>query len=158
EATELLAPVAESTVIAAHCHLPMDVYVGRHHLFNTGTVGNPLDGFMGATYLLLEGDWDGWTGVFRRVPADFSACVREFERQGFVEQVGQVGRLIVEEFRTCRMRLAPFKVWLSERLGGQTVPDREVEAGWVEAFLALPDSAIEAYMPPEYRRAHLPRL
>ncbi len=158
EAAALLAGVAEATVIGAHSHLVMDAWIGGRHWLNPGTVGNPLDGFSGATYLLLDGDWDGWRGTIRRVPCDFSPCVREFERQGFVEQVGQVGRLIIEEFKVFRLRLWPFKAWMAAQFPGQSIPDRDIEPAWVDRFLALSEDEIEAYMPAEYRRAHLPRL
>ncbi len=157
-AENLLASVQENTYISGHSHLMLDKYFGRHHVLNSGTVGCPLDGFHGATYLLLEGDWDGWRGTYRRIPCDFSACLTEFERQGFVEQVGPMGRLVMEEFVVSRLRLYPFKIWLAQQFPGQFMRDHDLDPALVDRFMALSEDEMEAYMPAEYRRAHLPRL
>ena len=44
ELKALLTDVAETTVVAAHSHLPLDRRAGRWQLVNPGTVGVPLDG------------------------------------------------------------------------------------------------------------------
>jgi len=109
--TAMLQNVAETTVLAAHSHLSLDRQVGRWHLLNPGSVGNPLDGDLRASYLLLEGDEHGWCGVLRKVPFDTERVYREFARTGFVEQCGVVGHLVVQEYHTARLEVMPFLEW-----------------------------------------------
>jgi hypothetical protein len=108
--------------------------------------------------MLLEGDWDGWQATVRRVPCDFSACIREFKRQGFVEQVGPMGRLVMEEFVVSRLRLWPFKAWLAEQFPNQFIRDHDLDPALVDRFLAFSEDEMEKYMPAEYTRANLRRL
>jgi predicted phosphodiesterase len=111
ELAPLFAGVAEGTIVAAHTHLPFDRRIGRWHLFNPGSVGVPLLGELVASYLLLEGDADGWHGTFRRVPIDNGAVLAEFARQGFVEECGIIGELVIAEFETARLQINPFLEW-----------------------------------------------
>jgi len=103
--TELLGDVEEDTVIAGHTHLPLDRRSGRWHLLNPGSIGVPLDGQFTASYMLLNGDKEGWQPTFRRVPFDYEPIYREFERLGFVEECGVIGRLYIEVFKTARPQL-----------------------------------------------------
>ena len=107
----LLAGVEEGTLVAGHTHLPMDRTVGRWRVLNPGSVGVPLDGRLAASYALLEASGDDWQATIRRVPIDPAPVLREFERQGFVEECGVIGRLVVEEFATARMQLVSFLNW-----------------------------------------------
>jgi hypothetical protein len=111
EIEAMLAGIEETTLIAAHSHLAMDRSVGRWHIMNPGTVGVPLDGMVGASYMIVEGSAQGWQPLFRRIPVDDAPLFSEFERQRFVEICGVVGHLVVEEFKTARLRLHPFAQW-----------------------------------------------
>jgi len=102
---EILADVEENTVIAGHTHLPMDRQSGKWHLLNPGSVGVPLDGQFSASYMLLDGDERGWQAAFRRVPFDYDPIYSEFERLGFIEECGVIGRLYMEVFKTARPQL-----------------------------------------------------
>jgi predicted phosphodiesterase len=64
EIEEMLSSVEQETVIVGHTHLPMDRQSGRWHIFNPGSVGVPLDGVHGASYLLLESDGGPWQPTF----------------------------------------------------------------------------------------------
>jgi predicted phosphodiesterase len=99
---ELLAGVEEATVVFGHTHLPMDRQSGKWHLLNPGSVGVPLDGQFTASYMLLEGGERGWQATFRRVPFDYEPIYSEFEKLGFIDECGVVGKLIVEVFKTAR--------------------------------------------------------
>ncbi len=109
--TPLLAGIAETTIVAGHTHRPMDRQIGRWHVLNPGSVGMMLDNDHRASYLILNGDAAGWRGELRRVPYDKSALFSEFARLGFVEECGPIGALVVEEFATARLRIAPFLRW-----------------------------------------------
>lgn len=111
EITVMLEGVEETTIIAAHSHLALERQVGKWHTLNPGSVGNPLDGNPTGSYLLLDGDEQGWRGTLRRVAFDFNRMLTEFERTRFVEQCGVVGHLVVEEYRSHRLEVLPFLEW-----------------------------------------------
>ena len=110
----MLGEVEETTVIAAHTHLAMDRQVGHWHIVNPGTVGLPLYGIFGATYMLLDGDARGWRSTPRHVPFNYDPIFEEFERLEFVAACGVVGHLAIEEYRTARLHVFPFIRWHQE--------------------------------------------
>jgi len=111
ELAAMLEGVEANTVIGGHSHLSIDRQVGRWHVVNPGTVGNPIDGDLRASYMLMEGDEQGWRATRRQVTYDVQRVLDEFERTDFVEQCGVVGHLIVEEHRTGRLKVLPFLKW-----------------------------------------------
>ncbi len=111
EIETLLAGIDETTIIAGHTHLIMDRQVGRWHILNAGSVGVPVDGILTASYMLLDGNAEGWRASWRRVPFDYAPVFEEFARQRFVDECGLVGRIVVEEFKTARLHLTPFLNW-----------------------------------------------
>ena len=102
EIEKLLSKTEADYVICGHTHLPMDRQSGRWRIFNPGSVGVPLDGIFSASYMILDGNQDGWNATFRRVPFDYEAVYQEFERSGFNKECGPVGRLVVEIYRRAR--------------------------------------------------------
>lgn len=143
EVEEIVRGVAETTLIAAHTHLAMDRRVGGLHLLNPGSVGVPLDGDLSAAYMLIDGDERGWHATFRRVPFDYAPLFAEFERQRFEERCGVIGRLVVDEFRTARLRLHSFLVWREVHH-----PGAPATAALLEQFYA---ADIWEYTLPAYR-------
>jgi predicted phosphodiesterase len=125
EVAEMLVGVEETTVIAAHTHLPVDRQVpGRPdgaawRVLNPGSVGVPLDGCFVSRYLLLEGTAAGWTATAHEVPLDPAPVLREFERQDFSAVCGIVGYFVTQEFRHARLELPTFLSWRRT-----TCPDR----------------------------------
>ena len=109
--SEILNGVEEETVISGHTHLPMDRQSGRWHILNTGSVGMPIAGLMESTYLILDGNWDGWHATQCRIPFDPTPVLRDFEQLGFVEFCGATGALVLEEYRTSRLHVVPFLTW-----------------------------------------------
>jgi predicted phosphodiesterase len=102
EIERLLSNVEADFVICGHTHLPMDRQSRKWRIFNPGSVGVPLDGVHSASYMILEGNEQGWTPTFRRVPFDYEAVFEEFERSGYNRESGPIGRLVVEIYRTAR--------------------------------------------------------
>lgn len=143
EIETMLAVVEETTVIAAHTHLPMDRVVGRWHILNPGTVGVPIDGVFGARYMILEGDSNGWRPTFRHIEYDDSAVFKEFERQRFVKECGAIGHLVIKEFKTARLHLSPFLKWHTT-----TCPDEAITMDTLDAF---GHANYWEYVPPAYR-------
>ena len=111
EVAAMLAGVDEPVVIAGHTHLPLDRTVGAWRVLNPGSVGVPLDGRHCGRYLLLEAGAGAWQAEFRAVPIDPAPVLAEFERQGFLEACGVIGRLVMDEFVTARLELHPFIRW-----------------------------------------------
>ncbi len=143
---ELLAMrvgVAETTLVAAHTHLPMERRVGNYHLLNCGSVGMPLDGQVGrACYLLLEGSATGWHPTWRYVTWDPQPVLAEFARQGFVDECGVIGHLVLAEYHAARLKVTPFLRWRAA-----TCPTAPLGLDLLESFS---QANIWDYTPPDY--------
>lgn len=109
EISKKITDLEANYVVCGHTHLPMDRQVGRWRIFNPGSVGVPLDGVFSASYMILDGNEQGWTATFRRVPFDYSAVFEMFETSGYIEESGPVGRLVVEVYKTARPVLGFFR-------------------------------------------------
>jgi len=151
EISDILRDVEETTVIAAHTHITMDRQVGRWHILNPGSVGNPLDGDPRAKYMILDGDANGWQATLRCVVYDYAPLFAEFERQNLVEQIGATAYLIVEEYKVARARVYPFHRWRHAERDGATET-----LAMAHYFVENVDPAL--YLPEAYRvfeRNHL---
>lgn len=148
---ERFAQVQERYIITAHSHLWLDDDYDRWRIFNSGTVGAPLDGTEGATYMILDGNASGWKCRFRRVSYDVAPILQEFERQDFIGRIGNTGRLVIKEFQTGRLWLYPFKMWQRERFNGLFIHDADITDDMIEEYMSVDH---EQYMPPQYRRSN----
>ena len=117
----MLQGVEETTVIAGHTHLPMDVQAGPHHFINPGSVGLPLNGVDGASYAVLDGNADGWQATFRHMTYDKAPLFAEFERIEYVKHHGATGFLAMNEFRYSRPLIWGYHQWRMQST--PTVPD-----------------------------------
>lgn len=140
---DILAGIAETTVIAAHTHLPMDEQIGRWHIVNPGSAGMGLNGTFVARYTMLTSDGERWRAHPREVAYDRAPLFAEFARLGFEEECGVIGRLVVEEFRTARLRIAPFLRWRQATSG-----DAPFTLDTLAQFRQIDP---EAYMPRAHR-------
>jgi diadenosine tetraphosphatase ApaH/serine/threonine PP2A family protein phosphatase len=111
EIEDMLVDVEETTVVAGHTHLAMDRQVGRRHILNPGAVGNPVDGMPSGSYMLLDGDERGWRPTFRRAPFDREPLLQECVRQGYADECGVIGQLVMQDFETARPGLLTFVCW-----------------------------------------------
>jgi len=102
EIEKLLTKTETDFVICGHTHLPMDRQSGRWQVFNPGSVGVPLDGIFSASYMILEGNAEGWKPTFRRIPFNYDAVFEEFEKSGYNKECGPMGRLVVEIYKRAR--------------------------------------------------------
>jgi len=102
EIEKLLCDIEADFVICGHTHLPMDRQSGRWHIFNPGSVGVPIDGIFSASYMILEGNEQGWKAIFRRISFDYEAIFEEFEKSGYNQESGPMGRLVLEIYKTAR--------------------------------------------------------
>jgi predicted phosphodiesterase len=124
-----LADTQEDLVVAAHTHIAMDRHVARWRVINPGSVGVPLDGSFEARYVILESGGGDWRTSFRRAAYDRQPLFEEFARVGFRDHCGVVGELVLDEFRTARLRLHPFAVWRST-----CYPNRSVDQAMLDEF------------------------
>jgi len=141
-----LAGTVEETVLAGHTHLPLDRTSGRWTVLNPGSVGIPIDGNPAASYLLLEGDAQGWRPTFRRLPFDHQPVLDEFERLGYEAEGGIIAQLVVETVRTARPEVMPFLRWRQDHH-----PDQPLDAGMLAEYRQ--DGAWLRYVHPAYAAA-----
>jgi len=126
EIEKTLCDVKPDYVICGHTHLPMDRQSGKWRIFNPGSVGVPLDGLFSASYMILEGNENGWTPTFRRVLFDYETLFAEFERSGYTRESGPMGKLVLEVFRTARP-LFGFLRWREQHQRDFPISDELVE-------------------------------
>jgi predicted phosphodiesterase len=145
EVTEMLAGVSEPVVITGHTHIPLDRTVGPWRILNPGSVGVPLHGAHCASYLLLDLDArsQSWRPSFHSVPIDPAPVLAEFERQGFAQECGLVGRLVMDEFVSARLELHPFVVWHA-----QHCPERALTPALLAEWAAMDQAP---FILPAYR-------
>jgi predicted phosphodiesterase len=141
--TAILAGIAETTIVAAHTHLPMDEQIGPWHIINPGSAGMGLNGSFVARYTVLTSVGDGWRAQPREVAYDRAPLFAEFAHLRFEEECGVIGHLVVEEFRTARLRIAPFLRWRQA-----TSSDAPFTRETLEQFWAIDP---EHYMPSAHR-------
>lgn len=149
DAEAMLDGVDESFFIFGHTHLRMNRQVGRWHLFNPGSVGAPLDARLGASYLILDGDADGWHPTFRRAVYDPAPNFAAFEERKIVEHLGSTGVLLIEEYKRARPYIYPFNEWCR-----QHHPDEPRTVTLAERFLAEVTD-IDPYLPPAYQTKNI---
>jgi predicted phosphodiesterase len=124
-----LTGITEPIVVAGHTHLAMDRQVDQWRALTPGSVGVPLDGGFDASYLILKSVGEEWQPTFRCVAYDRQPLFEEFDRQSFRERCGVVGELVLEEFRTARVRVHPFAIWRNA-----CYPDRAVTDELLQEF------------------------
>lgn len=145
EAETWLGHIPEEAVIGAHSHIALERHIGRWHIFNPGSVGIPLDGERSASYMVLDGEHDGWRlAAHRRVPFDGARIFDALDKLDFVGRCGVTATLLLKEFQTARMWLWPFIQWKQA-----TFPDQPESVKLLDQFMRLDD--LRPYMPPEYR-------
>ncbi len=99
--------------VASHTHRAFS----RHHqgalVINTGSVGQPFDDDVRASYARLWFLHGRWHGEIVRVPYDRQQAIDDFSHSGFLEQAGELSRLIFKEFSEARMHVGPWRrAWL----------------------------------------------
>lgn len=136
EISRLLSNVEAEFIICGHTHLPMDRQVHRWRILNPGSVGIPLDGIRSASYMILEGNEQGWEPSFRRIAFDYTVIFDEFEKSGYNRECGPIGRLIVEIYKRARPTFG-FLKWREQHRPDSTLTFELVEeffrqANWHE--------------------------
>ena len=125
---ELLTKVRTGSAVFAvgHTHRPLTRACGGCLVINAGSIGLPFDGDPRAAYARLE-----LSGAVKRrvrivrLDYDRAAAERDFALSGFLDGCGPIGRMILNEFRTARGRLAAWTRDFQDRILARelTVPE-----------------------------------
>lgn len=105
---ELRAKVRLRSAVFAvgHTHRPLTRTCRGCLVINAGSIGLPFDGDRRAAYARLEATGAGVRVRIVRLAYDHAAAERDFALSGFLDGSGPIGRIILNEFRTARSRLA----------------------------------------------------
>ncbi|MBE0511407.1 MAG: metallophosphatase family protein [Chromatiales bacterium] len=115
--------------VVSHTHRAFRRELDGNILINTGSVGQPFDGDVRASYARLQ-FWRGrWQGEIRRVAYDREQAIRDFEQSGFLDQAGALAPLIFREFVEAQMRVGPWRrQWLARVQAGEISVAEAVQA------------------------------
>lgn len=108
----------DSAVFAVgHTHRPLIRACGGCLVVNAGAIGMPFDGDPRAAYARLELTASAkWRAGIVRLDYDRAAAERDFAGSGFLDGCGPIGRMILNEFRTARGRLAAWTRDFQDRI------------------------------------------
>ena len=97
-----LAETHEQVLVCGHTHIPWLAERTDKMAFNPGSVGGPLNGFVGAQYALLS--WDGarWQVEHRAVRYDIELVRRAFLETGLIYEGGALARAFLLSIETGR--------------------------------------------------------
>ncbi|MEL6525251.1 MAG: metallophosphoesterase family protein [Chloroflexota bacterium] len=147
QVTGYLAGARAKTIFCGHTHLPLDRRVGDFHIINPGSVGQPLMGEPVISYMIVDGNSDGWQVTHhRQLPMETDRLFPKWESQNFVGRCGVTARIVMEEFKQTRLMLHTFNVWMADQH-----PDEIATHAHGDAFLAMTPAERAPYVHPCYR-------
>lgn len=148
EVAAAYASVQETAIICAHTHIPLDRVVDGKHIINPGSVGAPPDGIHHSSYMIADGDANGWQVIAHQyVPFDIERVLQQFEDVHYVDKLGITGQLVIEENRQAKILLLPFWAWANHHY-----PTTPRDFWMVDEFLAADD--ILDFTPDPYRKLY----
>ncbi len=119
---------ARDLFVSSHTHWPMVRAYQGNLVVNTGSVGSPFDRDPRACYARLSFSQGRWRAAIRRLDYDRAAAERSFEDTGFLQAVGPLGRLMLQEFRSSRGLMGPWmRSYHQAVLDGELGLDESVE-------------------------------
>lgn len=95
-----LAGTKPTVFVTSHTHIPGIYEIGKTLLVNTGSVGQPCDGDLRASYAQLAWHRGVWQATIVRLVYDREQTRRDFADSGFLEKAGLAAPLIYHEWRT----------------------------------------------------------
>jgi predicted phosphodiesterase len=110
-----VAGIEEPVVISAHTHKPLARVVGKHTVYNPGSVGMPYNGDPRAQYMLLDLVEGQWQATFRQVDYDRARVRETFDRLGLSTAYGPLGPLYWKSIDTGDPWLSDFHVWVRDQ-------------------------------------------
>ncbi len=108
EVAEAMAGLEPGLLFCGHTHIAMLRRWSNSWIVNPGSVGMPIDGAPGASYLIAERARGGWQFGMRRLTYDMDALMNAFDSRG----LQKVGRMVTAVFRyqflTGKERISPY--------------------------------------------------
>lgn len=95
--------------VSSHTHRAFSRYFEGNLVINTGSVGQPFDGDVRASYARLQFQQGRWQAGIVRLPYDRERATADFEQSGFLYEGGALTRLIFREFFEARMHVGPWR-------------------------------------------------
>jgi predicted phosphodiesterase len=95
--------------VSSHTHRAFRRDVDGNIVINTGSVGQPFDGDVRASYARLQLLDGRWQAGIERVAYDRERATADFESSGFLAEGGALTRLIFREFCEARMHVGPWR-------------------------------------------------
>lgn len=95
--------------VASHTHRAFRRRFEGNLVINTGSVGQPFDGDVRASYARLQFRQGAWQADNVRVAYDRERAIADFEESGFLDEGGALTRLIFREFYEARMHVGPWR-------------------------------------------------
>ena len=128
---ERISNAKAQTILCGHTHIPLNRTVDDTRIINPGTVGVPLLGSALSSYMILDGDKNGWQiAEHRHLPFEMSRLFAGWEEQNFIERGGATARMVQEECKQSRSYIAPFNRWMQEVHPGEEATLEHAEANF----------------------------
>ena len=97
----LIAP-PPALLCVGHTHRPLIRSLDQTLVVNVGSVGMPFDGDHRAAYAQLKWRDGGWQVTIVRLPYDQAQAERDFHETGFLDEAGDLVKIMLLEFRQAR--------------------------------------------------------
>lgn len=94
--------------ITSHTHYPLIRQFNRTLILNTGSVGAPFDGDKRSSYGRFWLSEQQWKMKIQRVEYDRQAAIDNYYRSGFLEQCGELPKIMLRELQLTRSLLGPW--------------------------------------------------
>lgn len=99
-----------------HTHVPLVRAVHGATVVNAGSVGLPFDGDPRACYVRLSWRDGAWENEFVRLAYDRTRAARDFRESGYLEEGGPIPRLVLDELKHARSRIAQWHMNFENRI------------------------------------------
>ncbi len=101
---ELTAKVGQDYdfFITSHTHQPLIRQFNKTLILNTGSVGSPFDGDKRSSYGRFWLSQQQWKMKIQRVSYDHQAAINDYYSSGFLEQCGELPKLMLRELELAK--------------------------------------------------------
>lgn len=138
---KLCGEPSPAAFVVGHTHVPLIKSINNVLVMNVGAAGLPFDGDTRAAYGRLTLDNDGWHAEVIRLNYDHARAERDYFESGFMDEVGPIAGLILEEHRTGRSTLFQWmSMYYQDVLAGKISIEQATRA-----FLQIPRNQRKIY-------------
>jgi predicted phosphodiesterase len=100
---------APAVFVASHTHMPFTQTVDQTLIINSGSVGQPADGDVRASYAQVTWQYGRWQTAVKRVPYDREQTKKDFVDSGFLTESGEISWIIYYEWLHSSCLLVPWR-------------------------------------------------